>query len=67
MAGALKVWNAATSTWDYVGTGVRGPAGSGGSGLTDGELHLTPKITPIGSKGTVFYNSEDDHLWVVTD
>jgi hypothetical protein len=65
MAGALKIWNAATSTWDYVGRGARGPAGTGGGGTEDGELHLTPKVTPLGSRATVFYSSVDEHIWVV--
>jgi hypothetical protein len=46
--------------------GPAGPAGADGAGITDGELHLTPKASSTGSEGTVFYDSDDDHLWVAT-
>jgi len=36
----------------------------------DGEVHLTPKTTPAnvagGPEGTMYYDSDDDHVWVAT-
>ena len=45
-----------------------GGAGDTGDIATpdDGELHLTPKSVSTGAEGTVFYDSDDDHLWVAT-
>ena len=31
------------------------------------EILLTPKTSSTGAEGTVFYYSDDDHLWVGTE
>lgn len=31
------------------------------------ELNLTPKPSSTGAEGTVFYDSDDDHLYVATE
>jgi hypothetical protein len=36
-------------------------------GLSDGELHLTPKSSSSGVEGTIFYNSDDDAVYVGTE
>ena len=33
----------------------------------DGEVHLTPKASSTGAEGTMFYDSDDDHVWVATE
>ena len=33
----------------------------------DGEVHLTPKASSSGAEGTMFYNSNDDHVYVATE
>jgi hypothetical protein len=35
--------------------------------LSDGELHLTPKTASTGAEGTIFYNSDDDAVYVGTE
>jgi len=35
------------------------------SGLT--EIRLTPKASSSGAEGTIFYDSDDDHVWVATE
>jgi len=35
--------------------------------LADGELKLTPKPSSSGAEGTVFYDSDDDHVYVATE
>lgn len=47
--------------------GLPGPPGPPGSDISDGELHLTPKVGSTGAEGTVFYASGDDHLYVATE
>lgn len=47
--------------------GVQGPAGPAGSGVTDGEVRMTPKSSSTGPEGTMFYCSDDDHVWVATE
>lgn len=37
------------------------------SGLTEGELRLTPKSSSSGPEGTMFYDSDDDHVYVATE
>ncbi len=34
--------------------------------ITD-EIRLTPKSSSSGPEGTVYYDSDDDHLWVATE
>jgi len=31
------------------------------------ELRLTPKASSSGPEGTIFYDSDDDHIWVATE
>lgn len=31
------------------------------------ELYLTPKVSSTGAEGTMFYDSDDDHVWVATE
>jgi len=31
-----------------------------------GEIRLTPKASSSGAEGTVFYDMDDNHLWVAT-
>jgi len=31
------------------------------------EIRLTPKISSTGPEGTIFYDSDDDHIWVATE
>lgn len=44
--------------------------GIGGTGdiatPDDGEVHLTPKVSSTGARGTVFFSSDDDCLYVAT-
>jgi len=37
------------------------------AGISDGELHLTPKASSTGAEGTLFYCSEDDSVYVGTE
>lgn len=30
------------------------------------EVKLTPKASSTGAEGTIFYDSDDDHVWVAT-
>ena len=32
-----------------------------------GEIHLTPKTSSTGAEGTMFYDSDDDHVYVATE
>jgi hypothetical protein len=32
----------------------------------NGEICLTPKASSTGAEGTMFYDSDDDHVWVAT-
>lgn len=32
-----------------------------------GEITLTPKASSSGPEGTMFYDSDDDHVWVATE
>jgi hypothetical protein len=32
-----------------------------------GEIYLTPKPSSTGPRGTVFFDSDDDHLWAATE
>ena len=32
----------------------------------DGEVHLIPKESSTGVEGTIFYDSDDDHVYVAT-
>ncbi len=47
--------------------GEQGEQGEPGSGVEDGEIHLTPKTSSSGPEGTVFYDSSDNHLFVGTE
>jgi hypothetical protein len=51
-------------------TTVTIPSSAGGTGdiatPDDGELHLTPKSASTGVRGTVFFSSDDDYLYVAT-
>lgn len=48
-------WNADTSLWEvYTDT----------LNKDDGEIHLTPKVSSTGPVGTVYFDSDDEHLWV---
>lgn len=45
---------------------------AGGTGVliatpNDGEVHLTPKVSSTGAEGTMFYDSDDDHVYVATE
>lgn len=33
----------------------------------DGELHLTPKSSSTGAEGTVYYDSDDNYVYVATE
>lgn len=35
--------------------------------LVGEEVRLTPKPSSTGPKGTIFYNSNDDHIYVATE
>lgn len=37
------------------------------AGVSDGEIHLTPKTSSSGGEGTIFYNSDDDSVYVGTE
>lgn len=50
-------YNATTGLWEVV------PAGS----ASYDEIQLTPKPSSSGGVGTVYYDSDDDHLWVATN
>jgi len=47
--------------------GDKGDQGEPGTGLEDGEIHLTPKAASTGPRGTVFFNSADDHVYAGTN
>lgn len=32
-----------------------------------GEIQLTPKASSTGAEGTIFYDSDDDHVYVATE
>jgi len=32
-----------------------------------GEIYLTPKPSSTGPRGTVYFDSDDDHLWAATE
>jgi len=38
----------------------------GDGGLLD-ELRLTPKASSTGPEGTIFYDMDDDHIYVATE
>ena len=44
---------------------VYDPIGDGS--LQGKELRLIPKASSVGAEGTVFYDSDDDHVWVATE
>jgi len=44
--------------------GPVGPQGPQGEGVVDGEIHFTPKSGSTGPVGTVYFDSDDEHLWV---
>jgi hypothetical protein len=48
--GDTLVWNALTGLWEIH--------------ADDGEIHLTPKASSTGAIGTVYFSSDDEHLWV---
>jgi hypothetical protein len=64
-AGVTVTDDAGTDT-----TTVTVPGTAGGTGVIatpdDGELHLTPKAASTGARGTVFFSSDDDYLYVAT-
>lgn len=33
----------------------------------DGEVHLTPKTASTGAEGTMFYDSDDNYVYVATE
>ena len=35
--------------------------------IGDGEVHLTPKVSSSGAEGTMFYDSDDNHIYVATE
>ena len=37
------------------------------TGLAGSEIRLTPKASSTGAEGTIFYDSDDDHIWVATE
>jgi hypothetical protein len=37
-----------------------------GKNATVPELRLTPKTSSTGAEGTMFYDSDDDHVYVAT-
>ena len=37
------------------------------TGLEGTEIRLTPKASSTGAEGTIFYDSDDDHIWVGTE
>lgn len=37
------------------------------TGLEGSEIRLTPKASSSGAEGTIFYDSDDDHIWVATE
>jgi len=39
----------------------------GYAGSEFSEIRLTPKVSSSGLEGTMFYCSEDDHVWVATE
>lgn len=51
------------SVYDTNGDGIVDQAAS----LENGELVLTPKAAAVGgAEGTIFYDSDDDHVYVAT-
>jgi hypothetical protein len=54
--GDIVRWNAVASAWEVVAEPFE---------FT--EIKLTPKATSTGGVGTVFYDSDDDHVWVATN
>jgi len=47
------------------GTKTLAQLGEGGSPFD--EILLTPKASSTGAEGTIFYDSDDDHLYVATE
>ncbi len=43
------------------------PTGATIATPNDGEVHLTPKTSSTGAEGTIFYDSDDDHIYVATE
>jgi len=41
--------------------------GGGYEGTEFSEIRLVPKASSSGLEGTMFYCSEDDHVWVATE
>ena len=37
------------------------------TGLEGSEIRLTPKASSTGAEGTIFYDSDDDHIYVGTE
>lgn len=37
------------------------------TGLEGSEIRLTPKASSTGAEGTIFYDSDDDHIYVATE
>ena len=37
------------------------------TGLEGTEIRLVPKASSTGAEGTIFYDSDDDHIWVATE
>jgi hypothetical protein len=45
-----------------------GDQSMGNHNLTNiGELNLVPKASSIGAEGTIFYDSDDNHVYVATE
>lgn len=62
--GDIIVWNAVTNRWEIQAGGTSGLAIL--STPNDGEAHFTPKVSSTGARGTAFFSSDDDHIYVGT-
>lgn len=55
----------------FKGLAITGDGVVGGSldvgTLVAGELRLTPKASSTGPEGTMYYDSDDDHVYVATE
>lgn len=52
---------------ETVSGGHEGEEDGEGNILVGEEVRLTPKPSSTGPKGTIFYNSNDDHIYVATE
>ncbi len=64
-----------TFTDAVTGTKTLAQLGGGGGDMTkavydpqdEGAIRLTPRASSSGAEGTMFYSSDDNHVWVATE